>query len=422
MTPAKDAAAESRRAQANAEALKRLNESEPVLVDILPASEALPGMTRETILTSGPALPWEQYVGGQRQAIIGGALFEGLAPDHATAERRLATGEITVDGCHAHGAVGSLAGIYTASMPVFVVRNATFGNVGYCNFYEGTNPRRLNYGVYDDGVRDRLRYVNDVVAPVLRDAIRLSGGVKLKPIIKRALHMGDEMHSRNTAASLLLTRELVPHFLALARQGRPEVEQAVQAMTEDHYFFLRLSMAAAKATADAAHNIEHSSVVTAMAISCREFALRISGLGDRWITGPHPTIQAKLFDGHSEDEIAWMGGESIITETIGLGGFAQAAAFPLQIYQGGSPEAMVERNLGLYKIVVGESTDYHIPALRYRGTPTGIDIFKVVETGVVPVMDIGIAGRDGGQIGAGVVSASIACFESAVREYQSRYA
>ncbi len=411
----------TRRESANAEAFKRLNEAEPELVDIRAAIDVLPGMTRATILTSGPAMPWDQYVGGQRDAIIGGALFEGLAPDRATAEQRLAEGAIKVGGCHAFGAVGSLAGIYTASMPVFVVRNKSFGNIGYCNFYEGTNPRRLNYGVYDDGVRDRLRFVNDVVAPVLRDAIRLSGGIPLKPIMKRALHMGDELHSRNTAASLLLNRELAPHFLALARAGRADVELAVQALTEDHYFFLRLSMAAAKATADAAHGIEASSVVTAMAINCREFALRISGLGDTWIGGPFPTIQAKLFDGHTEDEITWMGGESIITETIGLGGFAQAAAFPLQIYQGGSPEAMVERNLGLYKITVGENKDFHIPFLRFRGSPTGIDIFRVLETGVAPAMDIGVAGRDGGQIGAGAVSASPVVFESAVRAYRARY-
>ena len=152
---------EALRASANQEAFRRLNESEPVLVDILPAIDALPGMTRETILTSGPALPWKDYIGGQRDAIIGGALFEGLAPDRAGAERRLAAGEIKVDGCHAHGCVGSLAGIYTASMPVFVVRNDTFGNIGHCNFYEGTNPRRLNYGVYDEGVRERLLYVNN---------------------------------------------------------------------------------------------------------------------------------------------------------------------------------------------------------------------------------------------------------------------
>ena len=237
-----------------------------------------------------------------------------------------------------------------------------------------------------------------------------------------ALNMGDELHSRNTAAALLFLRELVPHLLALASStGSDRVTNAVKAMSDDQYFFLRLSMAAAKATADAARCVAGASIVTAMAFNCRGFAIRVSGLGDTWFKGPHASVEAKLFEGHSEDEITWMGGESIITETIGLGGFAQAAAPALQSYQGGSYEAMIARNLELYQITVGENPDYLIPALGYRGTPTGIDIFKVLEARVLPTMDIGIAGRNGGQIGAGVVRAPMACFERAAEAYRLQY-
>ena len=409
------------RTEANALAFERLSAADPVLVDIRPAIDVLPGMTPKTVLTSGPPMPWERYVGGQRDAVIGGALFEGLASNAQDAARKLERGEIVVDGCHDHGAVGSLAGIYTASMPVFVVENRAAGNTGFCNMYEGTDPRRLNYGVYDEGVRERLLFVQDVIAPVLAEAVRAAGGIPLKPIMRRALHMGDELHSRNTAASLLFTRELFPHLLGLDPAMREAVERTVAALTEDHYFFLRLSMAAAKCTADAAAGIEGSSVVTAMAFNCNNFAIRVGGLGDSWFTGPHASVDARLFEGHGEDEIAWMGGESTIAETIGLGGFAQAAAFPLQQYQGGSAAAMVERNLALYEITVGENPDFRIPYLGYRGTPTGIDIHRVVETGILPVMDIGIAGRDGGQIGAGIVRAPIECFEAALAAYEARY-
>ena len=314
------------REQANATAFERLCGSDPILKDVRPAIEVLPGMKRQTVLTSGPPMAWDQYTGGQREAVIGGVLFEGLAADRDEAEQKLGRGEIHVDGCHSYNAVGSLAGIYTASMPVFVVENASYGNVGYCNMYEGTNPRRLNYGVYDEGVRDRLLFVQDVVAPVIGEAIRVSGGIPLKPIMRRALHMGDELHSRSTAASLLFAKEIYPHLFDLVVTRRESVEDALQAMTEDHYFFLRLSMAAAKATADAAHGIEGSSVVTAMAFSCRNFAIRVSGLGDEWFKGPHAKVEAKLFEGHSEDEITWMGGESVIAETIGLGGYALRSA------------------------------------------------------------------------------------------------
>ena len=412
--------ADARREAANQECLRRLCASEPVLVDIKPAIEVLPGMRQDLVLTSGPALVWDDYVGGQRDAIIGGALFEGLAKDRGDAIRKLSSGEIAIDGCHPHGCVGSLAGIYTASMPVFIVRNDATGSYGYCNFYEGTNRRRLNYGVYDAGVHERLDYVHRVVAPVIGEAVRRSGGIRLKPMMARALHMGDELHSRSTAASLLFARELFPHLVAMSERDRDGVLKAVQALTEDHYFFLRLSMAAAKVTADSAHGVEHASIVTAMAFNCRGFAIRVSGLGNTWWTGPHATVQAKLFEGHQEDEITWMGGESVIAETVGLGGFAQAAAFPLQAYQGGSPEAMATRNLEMYEITVGENTDYRIPYFKYRGTPTGIDIFRVIATGITPVMDIGIAGRDGGQIGAGVVRAPLQCFATAAAVFEAR--
>jgi len=416
-----DSPAAGGRGAANAVALERLGRADPFLVDVLPAHEAVPGFGANTILTSGPTLPWEAYIGGQRAAIIGGALYEGLADTPDDAERELAAGRIQVRGCQELGCVGSLAGIYTASMPVFVVHNRASGNVGYCNIYEGTNRRRLNYGVYDEGVRDRLRFVGEEVAPVLGAAVRAAGGIPLKPIMIGALHMGDDLHSRNTAASLLFSRELFPSLIALAAGNRAGVEKALRAMTEDHYFFLRLSMAAAKATADAISGIDRCSVVSAMAFNCRGFSIRVAGLGEEWFTGPHATVDAVLFEGHSADEITWMGGESPITETVGLGGFAQAAAFALQKYQGGSPEGMVRRNLALYDITVGEHPDFRIPFLAYRGTPTGIDIFRVLTAGILPVMNIGIAGRDGGQIGAGTVQAPMECFRLAAEAYVARY-
>jgi hypothetical protein len=349
-------------------------------------------------------------------------LFENLAKDRDEAIAKFESGEITIGGCHDFGCVGSLAGIYTASMPVFVVTNLTTGKIACCNIYEGSNPRRLNYGVYDDGVRERLLFVQNEVIPIVAEAVRKCGGIPLKPIMKRALGMGDELHSRNAAAALLFLRELVPGLLTLATSGSEKVVNAVKAMVDDQYFFLRLSMAASKVTADAARDIERSSVVTAMAFNCQGFAIRVSGLGDRWFCGPHPSVEAKLFEGHTQDEITWMGGESIIAETIGLGGFAQASSPSLQNYQGGSYEKMIARNVELYGITIGENPDYLLPALAFRGCPTGIDVFKVVETKVLPYLDVGIAGRGGGQIGAGVVRPPLSCFEDAAEAYRQRYA
>ncbi|MFA7439154.1 DUF1116 domain-containing protein [Castellaniella sp.] len=398
---------------ANQKTLDVFNSGEPVLVAIGPAADIVPGYTKNLILTSGPAMAWADYEGGQRNAILGAIKYEGLAGNDQDAEKMIQSGEIRVEPCSKYGCVGSLAGVYSASMAVFAVKNAAYGNTAYCNFYEGKNPKRLNYGVYDETVKENLDYLNSVIAPVIDACIRQSEGIPLLGIMRRALHMGDELHSRNTAASLLFSQQLFQALIDLPGVPKEDIRDTVRLITEDNYFFLRLSMAAAKAIADAAHGIPGSSVVTAMAFNCKRFGIRVSGLGDGWFEGALPTVQAKLFDGHDESEIAWMGGESIIAETVGLGGFAQAAAFPLQMYQGGDPMKMIERNQDLYAITVGENKNFRIPVLSYRGTPTGIDVLKVVETGILPVMDIGIAGRDGGQIGAGIVTAHIECFEKA---------
>ncbi len=409
------------RDQSNREVLDRLRSADPVVVDVVPAIDALPGYHKRLVLTSGAPLPWPDYNGGQRDAIIGGALFEGLAADRKSAIAALDAGDIEVGACHDYGAVGSLAGIYTASMPVFVVENKTFGNVGFCNFYEGKDPRRLNYGCYDAGVHERLLHVNNVYAPVVGEAIRRTGGIALKGLIAKGLRMGDECHSRNSASSLLFSRELFAAALDMAAAAESNIRETFLHIAENDYFFLRLSMAASKATADAAAHRRGSSVVTAMAFSCKEFAIRVSGLGDEWFRGPTPIHEGKLFAGHDESEIAWMGGESPITETVGLGGFAQACALSLQDYQGGSPEIMIERNRQMYRISVGENTDFKIPVFGFQGTPTGVDIFKVLDQEVLPVMDVGLAGRDGGQIGAGVIRAPRECFEKAAVAYRAAY-
>ncbi|WP_308160091.1 DUF1116 domain-containing protein [Mycolicibacterium goodii] len=405
---------------ANAEAFARLDAADPWVIDVRPAREVLPGYRDNLVLTSGAPMPWPAYTGGQREALIGGALFEGLAQTREQAIAGFDEGTIEVGACHDHGAVGSLAGIYTASMPVFVVENRTHGNLGFCNFYEGKEPRRLNYGCYDAGVHQRLEHVNTVLAPVVGEAIRRQGGIALKPLIARALRMGDEVHSRNAAASILFNREILPAILDMVADGVPGVRETMLHLAENDYFFLRLSMAAAKACADAMA-VPGSTLVSAMAFSCRGFAIKLAGLGEQWFQGPPPIHQGKLFTGHTDDEITWMGGESPITETIGLGGFAQACALSLQEYQGGSPDIMIERNRQMYTITHGENSTYRIPLFAFRGTPTGIDARKVLTTNTLPVMDVGLAGRDGGQIGAGIIQAPRECFTNAMAEHARRF-
>ena len=409
------------RESANRKAFAKISGAAPVVIDVQPAIDVVPGMARNIILTSGASMPWERYYGGQRAAVLGAAEYEGLASNPLAAEEKIRSGEIVVAGCHDYGCVGSLAGIYTASMPVFVVDNPVSGNRSFCNLFEGKSPFRLNYGVYNQKVRDNLIYLQDEIAPILGRVIRASGGVELSPIIKRALHMGDELHSRNTAATLLFNQKVFPALMKETKAAETSANKLYEYLSGGDYFFLRLSMAASKAASDSAHGVEGSSMVTAMAFNCRDFSIRVSGLGDDWFSAKLPPVAAKLFPNHDDSEIEFMGGESTINETAGLGGFAQAAAFPLQEYQGGSVDHMIQMNLAMYQITLGEHPEYRIPYFSYRGTPTGIDIFRVVESGQSPVMDIGVAGKDGGQIGAGVLTAPVECFQQAVAAYRERY-
>lgn len=396
---------------ANAEALRRLFDVDPYLVDVAPALVALPGMERNVILTSGPPLPWHEYSGGQRRAIVGAVVYEGLAADVVEAVALLDAGEVRVAGCHDYACVGSLAGVTSASMPVLVVEDANSGQRGHCTLFEGATLARLNYGVWNEAVAANLAFLAHTIAPTLARVIRaIDGGVALKPIMRQAITQGDEMHSRNTAASLLFLREIVPALVALDSDHTADL---VTYLTSGDYFFLRPAMAASKVMAEQMSGVAGSSIVTAMAFSCREFGIRVSGTGARWFRGPLPVAeQAKYFDGHGPADLEVMGGESPITEVCGMGGMGQAAAFTLQDYQGGV-DTMIERNLEMYTIVAAEHPYLKIPFLGFRGTPVGIDAHCVARTGITPVMDVGIAGRAGGQIGAGSFRAPLEPFVAA---------
>lgn len=398
--------------RANTDAYERLTGADPVLVGIERAGDVLPGMTPETILTSGPPTEWDALGEGQRRAVRAALRLEGLAADDDEAEQRIAAGDVTVEPCHHHGAVGSMAGIYTASMPVLVVQDRASGRYGYCTLYEGPSPRRLTYGFYDEQVEANLRWLTGTIAPSLAHAIDHRGGVELEPIIRRALRMGDELHSRNAAATLLLLRELAPGLLHDDRAHEGRGEAALAFLSASDLFFLHPGMAAAKAAADAASGIPGARVVTAMTISSVEFGIRVSGTGDSWFTAPVPPVEGTYFPGYSADDQAFIGGESMIVETVGLGGFSAAAAFALRQYAGGSAERMVEHTEEMYRITVGEHPGRTIPYLD-RGAPVGIDVDAVVRSGVTPVIHMGLAHRDGGQIGAGVMRAPLEVFQQA---------
>jgi len=399
---------------ANQKAFEAYAAALPVLEGIGVAREQLPNMGERTILHAGPPIEWARMCGPMQGAIVGAILLEGWADDPESAQRLAAGGAIGFAPCHHHDAVGPMAGIISPSMPVWIVRNAAGENRAFSNMNEGLG-KVLRFGANSAEVLARLRWMRDTLAPTVAAGLKALGPVELKPLIAQALHMGDEVHNRNAAASSLLSRKLGP---TLARSGAPlaDVAAVLEFIAGNDHFFLNLSMASCKVMLDAARGVSAASMVTAMCRNGVEFGIRVGGTGDAWFTAPAPVVDGLYFPGYSKADAAGDLGDSAITETAGLGGFAMAAAPAIVKFVGGTPEDAVANTLAMRHITVGRNGAFTLPALNFGGTPAGIDIRKVVDTGILPVINTGIAHREAGvgQIGAGVTHAPMACFREAV--------
>jgi hypothetical protein len=349
-----------------------------------------------------------------RGAIAGAILFEGWADDIASAQALAASGRIRFAPCHHHGAVGPMAGIISPSMPVWIVRDVENGRTSFSNLNEGLG-KALRFGADGPSVLSRLTFMATKLRKVLAAAIDAGGPIELKPLIAQALHMGDEVHNRNAAATGLFLKKLAPALLK-SKASRPDVAEAVAFIAGNDHFFLNISMAAAKAMTAAAAGVEGSSMVTAMARNGVEFGIRVSGTGDTWFTAPAPLVEGLYFPGYSIADAAPDLGDSAITETAGLGGFAMAAAPAIVNFVGGTPEDAIANTAEMGAITIGQNGGLTLPAMGFAGTPSGIDIRKVADTGILPVINTGIAHRQAGigQIGAGITRAPLECFAKAV--------
>lgn len=399
---------------ANREALGRMRAAQPLLLGITTAADAL-GLEPGSFLHAGPPVEWEGMCGPLRGAIAGAALLEGVASSPEQAERDAAAGHFEFAPCHEHGAVGPMAGVISASMPVWVVENPSRGNRAWCTVNEGLG-RVLRYGAFDAEVIERLRWMADTLAPTIAEALAaIPEPIDLRALVAQALEMGDEAHNRNRAATSLLLRVLAPALVESDRRAT-EVAATLRFIASNDHFFLNLAMAMAKATADAAAGITNSSVVTVMSRNGTSFGIQLSGTGDRWFTGPAGRIEGLYFPGYEAADACPDLGDSSITETIGLGGFAMAAAPAIVRFVGGSSERALETTRAMYDITCGASEAFRVPALGFRGTPLGIDCREVAHTGVLPQINSGIAHRDPGvgQIGAGLVKPPMGAFAAAL--------
>jgi hypothetical protein len=405
---------------ANAKAVEAMMSAHPVLAGVGIAREVIPGMRDRLLLHAGPPITWDRMSGPMRGAVIGALIFEGEAADEAQALALAESGEIDFEPCHHHSSVGPMAGVISPSMAVYVVEDRAGDGRAFSNLNEGYG-KVLRYGAYADEVLAKLRWMNEVLAPTLGEALERAGGIDLRALIAEALHMGDEGHNRNKAGSLLYTLRLAPH---ISRATDPGTAAEVIAFLGDNALsVLNPVMAAAKVMADAGHGVEGSTVVSTMSRNGTNFGIRVSGIGDDWFVAPAEIPKGLYFPGFTGEDANPDIGDSTITETAGIGAFAMAAAPAIVSFVGGEPRDAEAATLEMYEITVAEHDHFTIPALGFSGSPVGIDIAKVVELGITPRVNTGIAHREAGigQIGAGLVRPPMAIFEKALVAFAEKY-
>jgi Protein of unknown function (DUF1116) len=398
---------------ANHKACGRILNSKPILTDLDLAKNVIPGMKKNLILHAGPPVNWDKMCGPMRGGIIAALKYEGMAKDNEEAEQLAASGEIEYSPCHEHSTVGPMAGIVSASMPVFIIENETYGNKAFCTMNEGLG-KVLRYGAFSDEVIAKLKWMDAVLYPTLKAAIADLGHIDLKNIIAQALHMGDEVHNRNRAGTSLFYRQIAPAIIRTS-DNKEDMVKVLDFINGNDHFFLNLSMPACKASLDAGRNVPFSSVAVVMSRNGTEFGVQLSGTGDQWFTGIAPVPDALYFPGFSKADANPDIGDSAITETNGLGGFAIAASPAIVQFVGGTSADALNYTLQMYEISASENNIFQIPYLNFRGTPTGIDVRKVIEKNLLPFIDTGVAHKDPGvgQVGAGVLSAPMEPFKNA---------
>ena len=400
--------------EANRTAYERYLAAQPRLIDFLLARDAIPALAERRILHAGPPIAWPEMCGPQKGAICGAILYEGWASSLEAAEKLAASGQVAMEPCHAHGAVGPMAGIISPSMPVWVVENTAAGNRAFCNVNEGLG-KVLRFGANSQEVIDRLRWLGTEFFTAMQIAVRGLADANLKPLMGQALHMGDELHNRNAAASGLLFKALALSLMD-SKLDSGIIKRVLTFVARNDHFFLNLSMAACKSMSDAAHGIPGSSMVTVMARNGVKFGIRLSGTGDRWFEAPANPVNGLYFPGYTIEDAAADLGDSAITETNGLGGFAMAASPAIVQFVGGAPADATENSRRMLSITLGSNPAFTLPALDFGGTPAGIDARLVVDSGILPIINTGIAHKKAGvgQIGAGITTAPMECFNCAI--------
>jgi hypothetical protein len=409
--------------EANNKALEIIMDARPMLVSVDRAIDVIPGFTPTTILHAGPPIEFGRMPGPMKGAVIGALLYEGLASNPEEAVEVATSGKINFAPAHNYSAVGAMTGVFSAHMTVHVIKNVTHGNMSYCPIHEGSGYNVQRYGSYDEGVLNRLRWMDEEYRPAMQAALKLAGGIDVRSNIAQALHMSDECHNRNKASTALLYKIIMPYLLK-TDLDKDVILRVSEFINANEHYHLSLTMAASKAALDAAHGIENCTIVTALSRNGADFGIRVSGFGGNvWFTGPAQMVKGLFFPGFSEADANPDMGDSAISETAGLGGFSLGNAPAIVQFVGGTVEDALSYVKKMYEITWTENRNYTIPFLNFRGTPAGVDIRKVIQTGILPMITTGIAHKERGrgQVGAGITTPPMECFEKALIAFSEKF-
>ncbi|MGI8832969.1 MAG: DUF1116 domain-containing protein [Nitrososphaeraceae archaeon] len=403
--------------EANSLALKKVLNSRPLLVDIRRAIDVLPRMKKNSIFHAGPPIEWNRMCGPLRGAIVGSMIYEELASSWTEVVRIIERGDIEFSANHDHDALGPMAGVISPSMPVLVVKNEKYGNVCFGRFVES----KIQFGDFGNDAIQNLKFWSETLAPALGKAIRKSKGIDLKNIMARALHMGDELHTRPVAGTLLFASIITPYLIEVV--DKKESLEVTRYLSENEIFFLCISLAACKTIMNTVKDIEYSTLVTVMARNGTDFGIKVSGLGSEWFTGPANMIEGMYFPGYGPEDANPDIGDSAITETAGIGAFALADSPAILSLIGGTVEDAIRYTKQMREITIALNDTFSLPMLNFEGTATGIDFRKVLKTGILPIIDTAIAHKEPGigMIGAGLVRPPIEPFKLALHAFARKY-
>ncbi|MEA3117741.1 MAG: hypothetical protein QOI13_1011 [Paraburkholderia sp.] len=404
MTHPNSSSSREARRGANRLAVERIAATEPVLTGCERASVAL-GLADGELGHAGPPFASAAEIPAPvLNALTGAVLHERWAGNREAARAMIMRGEIRLRANHDLGTVSPMTGVVRPRQTVMRIENRAGSGVAHATLAEA-GRRVLRFGFYDEAVAAGLDHLDQVVGPALARALP-AGGLPLLPLIAEGVALGDDVHQRNIGGMYAFVRQL------------SDLETSLRAwLLGNPQHFLNYAMAGAKLALDRAHDIPDSSIVTAISRNGVSCGVRIAGCGERWFTAPASFPDGGFFAPHTPLDAQGDLGDSAIMEAYGLGGTIahcspELARLMQQDWQAAS--AVGHRMRSLF-----DSAHPTIaPALAGEaGAGLGLDAQRVVDAGEPIRIHTGIAHRDGvtGWIGIGVATASVACFDAALR-------